>query len=386
VRITAQLTNASDGLVLWSESYQRELSDVFALQGEIASAIVNALRVRLVQGNARVPRPAAPKPEASDLYLKGLYLLQRRGPWIRNAIGSLDRAIAEDSAFGRAHAQLAIALSLLPLYEPVPVDSLRARARSMAERSLALDSTISEAHTALGLLLHQGLESARAQAEYEHALRLDPNFALTYHGLANTLQDDGRTEEAAGLTLRATEVDPVSPIALSLHTRALVIARRFPEARLAGLRATELDSLFPFALPERAAAEYFVGDRREARAAALAAKPIPATVGQLAFILGATEPRHAALSRARLLEGDSSARHFFNESAVALAYVAAGDTARALDALERALQAREPLSFSLSLSHPMFDALRGSRRFAEVVRGYGLSTRLLTVPRAAPSQ
>jgi serine/threonine-protein kinase len=380
VRITTQLSSAADGLVLWSESYERELRDVFALQNEIAAAIVTALQVRLGGGEAPGLRHAAPDPAAYDLYLKGLYLLQRRGAWIRNAIGYLDQAIAADSAFGRAHAQLAIALSLLPLYNTVPIDSLRTRARLAAQRSLALDSTIAEAHVALGIVLHQGLEGAKARPEFEHALRLDPSFSLAYHGLANVLQDDGRPEEAMALTRQASAVDPVSPIALSLHTRALVIARRFPEALTAARQAAELDSVFPFALPQLATAQYFAGHVRDARATALAATPGPTTAGQLAFVLGATEPRPAALRRAGLLEQEPVGRSAFRESTIALAYVAAGDTGRALDALERAARLHEPLAFSLSLGHPMFDLLRGSRRFAEVVRAYGLSSRLLRAP------
>jgi hypothetical protein len=108
--------------------------------------------------------------------------------------------------------------------------------------------------------------------------------------------------------------------------------------------------------------------------------------GQLAFVLGATEPRPAALRRAGLLEQTPVGRSAFRESTIALAYVAAGDTGRALDALERAARAHEPLSFSLSLGHPMFDRLRGSGRFAEVVRAYGLSPRLLRVPPPAKSR
>lgn len=378
IRVTTQLTNLADGLVIWSESYQRELKDVFSMQDDITRAIVSALQVRLATGGQPGrPSAMAAEPQAYDLYLKGLYLLQRRGQWIPNAIAYFEQAIRKDSTFARAYAQLAISLALLPLYNPVPIDSVSARTRAVADRSILLDSTIAEAHVALGMWYHEGLQGEKADIEYQRALALDPNYPLAYHGRANVLQDQGRYEEAVALTQRALQGDPVSPISLSLHTRALVIARQFPEARLAARRAADLDSLFPFALPQLAAAEYFTGHLREARSAALAAIPVPTTAGQLAWILAATEDRASARLRARNLEKDRG-RTSFAESTVSLAYLGAGDTARALDALERAADIHEPLSFSLSLSHPMFDLLRNSPRFSEVARMYGVS-----VPRSA---
>jgi len=164
LRVTAQLTNASDGLALWSDVYERQMKDVFAVQDDISGSIANALRVALApapaeNGTNRGPptRTALAGTEdlvAYDLYLRGRYFWHQRGnDALHRAADYFGQAIDRDPTFARAYAGLADVLGLLPIYGTTPADSAFPLARTAAERALQLDSTLAEAHTTLGLIL-----------------------------------------------------------------------------------------------------------------------------------------------------------------------------------------------------------------------------------------
>jgi serine/threonine-protein kinase len=169
VRITAQLVNARDGYQLWASAYDRELADVFAVQEEIAQAIIAALRVRLGVRDSAVlrARPTA-DPEAHDLYLKGRFAWNRRtAAGMEEAVRYLERAVARDSTFATAWAGLADAYVLVVPYAGAPRETTWPKARAAAMRALALDSTLGEAHTALayGAMIYDwGRRPRRASA------------------------------------------------------------------------------------------------------------------------------------------------------------------------------------------------------------------------------
>src|ERR1019366_8761876 len=122
MKVTAQLTNGSDGVVIWSDSYEREIKDAFAVQDEITRAIVGALQVRLATGGPAAAAAAPARdvnPDAYDLYLRGLAYFRQRGKYVQTSIGYFEQAIARDSMFARAYAELATALAMLPNYSPV---------------------------------------------------------------------------------------------------------------------------------------------------------------------------------------------------------------------------------------------------------------------------
>jgi serine/threonine-protein kinase len=149
LRITAQLVNAADGYQLWSQAYDRELTDVFAVQEEIARAIVEALRLKLGIAGAAVLSAVPTKDlESYDLYLRGRFAWNHRsGPALRDAVGFLEQAVARDSAFARAWAALADAYILLVPYAGASREATWPKARSAAQTALSLDSTLAEAHT-----------------------------------------------------------------------------------------------------------------------------------------------------------------------------------------------------------------------------------------------
>src|SRR6185369_13137499 len=145
ILVSAQLTSAADNRETWSETYDRPASDLIALQEEITRAIVDTLRRRFGSVNVATLKNASSGTSnhaAYDLYMRGRFLLQRRGPGVRQSIDKFEQAITLDSNYARAHAALAFALELLPYFEDLNVDSLTKRAMMAATRARALDSTI----------------------------------------------------------------------------------------------------------------------------------------------------------------------------------------------------------------------------------------------------
>lgn len=214
LRITAQLVNAGDGYHIWSESYDRRLTDVFAVQEEIAGAIVSALEVRLGdRGAGRLVRRHTEDSEAYDLYLRGRYAWNQRGTeGLERAAAYFRQAIARDSGYAAAWAGLADAIVLLPIFADTPTARTSAEAEAAAERALALDSTLAEAHASLGqVLVFQG-DREGAEREYRRAIELNPSYATARHWYALRLRGSGRNEEALDQINRARELDPFSPV------------------------------------------------------------------------------------------------------------------------------------------------------------------------------
>jgi serine/threonine-protein kinase len=219
LRITAQLVNVSDGYHLWSERYDRRFDDVFAVQDEIARAIVDKLKVKLI-GPREAPlvkRPSA-NLEAYQLYLKGRYYFARRYKGrLEQAVDCFTRAIDLDPDFAPALAGLAESLSVAGFYGLSMPRAVLPKARAAAERAVALDDSLAEAHSALGTL-HAWLawDWGVAEREFRRALALDPNAPITHAFYGIVLATMGRAEAAAIEAERAATLDPLSPLALFL--------------------------------------------------------------------------------------------------------------------------------------------------------------------------
>ncbi|HEY8312452.1 MAG TPA: protein kinase, partial [Gemmatimonadaceae bacterium] len=197
IRITAELSNASDGTVTWHESYTRTANDIFAVQDEIARAIAGQLQVTLGNaGTASLAASGTRDAAAYDLYLKGMYLYRRRGPGIADAISTLDQATAQDSTFARAWAGLSNALAVSPSYLNTHAGDVLPRARRAAERAIRLDSALSDGYLALGYVDAEQFHWKAAESELHRAIVLDPNNAEARYRLGYTLFNQGRVTDA----------------------------------------------------------------------------------------------------------------------------------------------------------------------------------------------
>ena len=265
VRITAQLIRSEDGIHLWSETYEGDVSDVFALQEKIARSITDALKVVLSGKQAtRLVNTGTENTEAYGLYLQATAIFNNRdGARYRDAIASLNKAIALDPDYARAYSRLASIYVVLPNYEEVDVLALQDELLRTARKASELDPALAEPYAALGFSYGKFARQTVAQRQaFDRALELDPDDATTNFWYGLSLIKTGYLSRGIALIDRALEVDPMLPNALRwrglMHFYAgdLDRAEQFLErARDAGLKFAD------FSLAEIVAAR---GDRQEA--------------------------------------------------------------------------------------------------------------------------
>ena len=232
LRVTAQLIDVGTGYHLWSEQYDREMHDVFAIQDEISRAIVGTLEVKLVQSSdEHLVTRHTDNIEAYNLYLKGRYFWNLRGAGLNRAADYFQKAIDEDPEFALARSALADTLSLFGWYRMAPPKESFPKAKEQALAAIELDGDLAEAHTSLAfvLMMHEW-EWEEAEREFLQALELNPGYATTHHWYAEYLMAMGRIEEAISHSKRAVELDPLGLIIHVLLGMAYQFARRNEEA------------------------------------------------------------------------------------------------------------------------------------------------------------
>jgi TolB-like protein/Tfp pilus assembly protein PilF len=234
VRITTQLIDARNGFHVWSDTYDRELDSIFAVQDEISTAIVDALKEQLGLQVAAVPTViAAANTEAHDAYLRGRYLVvQRTAATIEGAVREFEKAVELDPEYALAHAELAIAILLLPAYGDLPVTEAITTAAPYAERAIKLDPMLAEANAAIGFLSFVQYDSEAALAYYRQAIKINPNYAIVYTWIGNLLDGMGRHKERFAMSEMAMRLDPLSLPARINHVEMLINRNRFAEAEI----------------------------------------------------------------------------------------------------------------------------------------------------------
>lgn len=217
VRITTQLINAGDGFHLWSETYDRQLDDIFAVQDEIARAVAGSLKLKLLGGaTPSSPSTQSTNAEAYNEYLQGRYFYERRTKEnLERAVGHYEQAIKLDPRYAPAWVGLAESRSKQGDQGYLPVEPSYREARAAAERALALDPNLAEAHAALGWIqTSYDWDWAGADASYKRALALEPANPAVIWRAASLAAALGRFDEAVALDRRAVELDP---LAVSAH-------------------------------------------------------------------------------------------------------------------------------------------------------------------------
>jgi serine/threonine protein kinase/Flp pilus assembly protein TadD len=217
IRITAQLIKVTDGYHLWSERYDRDLEDVFAVQDEIAANIVKALRVVLTDDEKRaIERPRAGNVEAYEYYLRGRqFFHQFREKALQFARRMFSRAIELDPDYALAYAGIADCSSQLYKYWDASAANLE-QAESASRRALELAPGLAEAHAARGFALTLGGSHEQGNREFETALQLNPKLYEAYLYYGNSRFAEGKSQEAAELYVQASEVRPEDYQAIAL--------------------------------------------------------------------------------------------------------------------------------------------------------------------------
>ena len=247
VRITAQLVKAADGFRLWSETYERDLTDIFAVQDDIARSVSDALRVAMRGGDISSSTARTVSAEAYNLYLQGQYFRARRTKdGLEKAVGYYEQALQLDPRFALAWVGLAGAHGNQADAAYVPVDEGFRKSRMEAERALALEPNLGEAHAALGRIrMFHDWDWSGADAASRRALEIEPGNATVLRVAAILAATLGRFDEAIDLGRRALEIDPLSlPSHISLGFSELR-GRRLQEAEAVLKRAIEFNADYP---------------------------------------------------------------------------------------------------------------------------------------------
>ena len=373
LRITAQLVSTRDGYQLWSEAYDRELKDVFAVQEDIARAIISALQVKLgarANGVLR-SRPTADL-EAHDFYLKGRFAWnQRTNSGMQEAVRYLEQAVARDSGFALAWAALADAYVLAIPYGGAPREVDWPKARAAATKALALDSTVGEAHTALayGTMIYDW-DWAAAESSFRRAITVDPAYPTGHQWYGDFLWSQGRLDEALEQMQQAQRLDPLSLVIATEVAQTYYLMRRFDKAE-EQLRATvALDPNYPHSL-------YIMGlvyaqQHRYRQALDVMRRSLDLggfqedLAGGLAHAYAASGDRASATRyTAELAARLASGR--VGPFALALAYTGQGDLTRGFVYLDSAIAVRD-IFLPEDFFDPQLDALRSDPRFAAIER------------------
>jgi len=379
VRISARLVNARDGYQLWSDEYDRDLRDVFAVQDEIARAIVTSLRLRLklTSGpDSMLVTSATADVDAHDAYLKGRFFWnQRTFQSLGTALTFFEKAVARDSTYAQAYAGLADTYVVIPAFGPAVPKEAFSRAKQAAERALALDSTLAEAHNSLAYVRLVGdYDWPGAEREFRRAIELDPNYATAHSWYSDELLWLGRLKEAVAEKERACSLDPLSRIPCLEQARNLLYIGQYDDALRQLQARLELDPTF--------ARTYIVLCRvylakhmlREAVAACeqgttLSGRESFAT-GLLAHAYAMAGDRTKARGVLRELEGRRR-REYVSSLGIALAHLGAGDNSGALAWLDSAIAAHDPRALE-SIGEPIWAPLKNDPRLAQLRRRLSL--------------
>ena len=370
VRITAQLIRASDGYHVWSRTWDRQGKGVLEVETEVASAIADSYRLTLKPAG-----PAAPSLEAHDLYLIGRFHWHTFEPaGLFKAIEHFEHAIALAPDFVLAYSGLSEAYSYLIDGDFGPPHEFAPKAKAAALKAIALDPTMAEAHTSLGLVkMDAEWDFAGAAASFERALQLKPRFAYGIHWHAHYLENVGRVDEGCAEMQRASEIDPLDRVYQFDIAMCRYKQRRFDDARAQLSRARVLDPHWP--LWDAAECQFAMGQRKAAEALAAARKfearfgPAPIAIVLLAqseALAGNREGARVQLKRLQTM----APKEYVPASAMALAHYAAGEAEEGYHWLRRAWDDRNGVLLWLGGS-PLFDPARQDPRGARLLDHLG---------------
>ena len=378
LRITAQLIKVTDGYHIWSQRYDREMTDVFAIQDEISQAIVANLKGKLVRGAEKpLVKKKTANIEAYNRYLKGRHFLnQRTRAAILHSIECFEEAACEDCDYALPYAGLAEAYILLGAGgygEADPVAAL-GKAREAALKAIEGDESSAEAHLALALVYYRAdWDWENADREFKRAIEINDGYATGHHQYAMFLAALKRLDEALAEIRKAQELDPLSLIINTAVARILHFSRRFDEAIEQSRRTLELNPQFALGYFDIGVA-YAQTERFEEAAAAfgkaseLSGDDVSRvnTEATTAAMMGDREKATELFEKLKEL----SKTQYVSPIVLAILPMLLGDLDEAFGPLEKALADKANALVYLNVE-PFFDPLRADPRFAELIKKMG---------------
>ncbi|TMA32350.1 MAG: tetratricopeptide repeat protein [Deltaproteobacteria bacterium] len=369
LRIAAQLIGAADGYHIWSKTFDRELKNVFSLEDELARAIVQSLKPKLVPERALVQQ-AAVSTEAHDLYLKGRYFWnQRSRESLTKAKASFEQAVALDPKYAVAHSGLADCYTLLIDYGRASSAKTLPKAEAHAREALELDDSLAEGHASLGAVAQHEYDWDTSERELKRAIELRPGYATAHQWYAEILWMKGRLPEALAQAEQARQLDPTSPIVNLIVAVTYLYGRDYDRAIEQATKTLELDPAFPSTRAYLAMAYLQTGKLAEAMAT-LDAEP-----GKLQGMRAQVLAARGELAAAKRLLSETEARLGPDPGprlGLAAAHLAVGDKEGAFTWLERGVEEQDPLLPAGVKWGPNWDPVRSERRFQKLLRRMNL--------------
>ncbi|UCE41088.1 MAG: protein kinase [Candidatus Aminicenantes bacterium] len=250
LRITVQLINVDDGYHIWSEKYDREMEDIFAIQDEISLAVVDKLKIKLLEEEkTKLTKRYTENKEAYRLFLKGRYFWNRRLEGdLNRAIEYFNQAIAKDPLYALAYSGIADCLNLIGLWGFLPPKEIYPKAKASAKKALEIDESLGEAHSSLGFIhTFYDWEWQAAESEFKKAIELNPKYATAHSWYSLYLTAMGRFDEAIDEQKKALELDPLSLIINAMMGLIFMLTGRSHDSEDQLQKTIEMDPNFLFA-------------------------------------------------------------------------------------------------------------------------------------------
>ena len=376
--ISAELTDTRKNRSLWSEQYDRRLSDALSVQREISSEIAGRLREKLSgEQKNQMAKGETNDPEAYPLYLKGRFYWDKRTPEsLAKARDYFQQAVERDPHYALAHVGMAEYYSVLPEYTYTAGQEAFPKALAAAKRALAIDETQAEAHALLGAANDREWDWAAAEREYQRAIELNPNDARTRVLYAIHLEFLGHMPEVFEQLRRAIELDPLNMNGLDNVAEAYIYTHEYDKSVEEGKKIVEIDPTFANVHIHLSEAYFLMGkydlwleewlklDTLNGDSEDLAiAKAVQREYPKTGF--------RGAMKQLVELQEDQSKRHYLDPASIALNYAAMGEKQQALTWLEKAATEKSALVNYL-LAEPRFDSLRSEPRYAALLKRMGL--------------
>ncbi|PYP19232.1 MAG: hypothetical protein DMD53_14695 [Gemmatimonadetes bacterium] len=377
LRVTAQLINAADGFHLWSATYEREMKDVFAIQDEIARAIVSALKVKLTdEPSLALVEPRTANVEAYALYLKARYFWRRKSAsGLKKGIEYFQQAIAVDPGYSLAYAGLADSYIALGYYGYLPPKDVFPPAKAAADAAIRIDDGLAEAHTARACVsLLYDWDWLGAERGFQRAIELKQGYPTAHFWYACYLWAVGRTEDSCEEASRALELAPLSLVGHANLGWALYFGRRFDAAIAQCQKSLELDPRYLFTYTVLGQAHVALSRYDEAISALQSAVRFSGglsfTTATLGYAYAKAGKRREARKVLQSLK-QRSGNEYVPPFCVALVYAGLGDRDQAFACLDRAYEERSYWLAYLK-TWPLVDDLRADARFTALLDRVGL--------------
>ena len=372
VRVSVQLVKGETNAHLWADTFDRKMTDIFAIESDVAKTIAEKLQAKLTGSEERAifAKPTE-NVEAHQLYLQGRYFWNRRtGENLKKALSYFQQAVEKDPGYALAYAGISDSCTLIPVYGAGAPQDYYPRAKAAAEKALALDDMLGEAHTSLANVLFRYFELAESAREFERSIELNPNYATAHQWYGRLmLLMLGQFDRAIAEVKRAVELDPVSPIIHADLGNIYTFARRYDEAIEQFRHTLELDPQFYWGHRQLGLALELKGDPGNAIAEYQKALQLSDDPRVLAFI-GHAEASTGRQSEARAMLvklTEIAKTRYVSGYSFAVIHLALGEKDQALEWLEKDARERNGFEINFIKVDPCLDPLRGDPRFEALV-------------------